>query len=132
MTVALPPRIHYTKPSITALEAGYAADAAANGSRRVTGEEAFALHDTYGFPIELTREIAGENGATVDVADFESRMDEQRARARDDAAAKRGVFGLGHEIFFGDQDAICETHLFLGFFLLVECVHAVLGIDEKH
>ncbi len=48
----------------------------------VSGEDAFFLHDTLGFPIDLTREIAGERGRTVDVADFERRMGEQRARAR--------------------------------------------------
>ncbi|HEY2954522.1 MAG TPA: alanine--tRNA ligase [Candidatus Eisenbacteria bacterium] len=54
--------------------------------RAVTGDEAFALHDTYGFPIELTEEIAREAGATVDRAGFERAMEEQRTRAR--AASK--------------------------------------------
>ncbi|HVA34315.1 MAG TPA: alanine--tRNA ligase, partial [Candidatus Baltobacteraceae bacterium] len=69
-------------------------DATANCTRLVSGEDAFMLHDTFGFPIELTREIAGENGAAVDTAAFEELMQEQRARARSDAAAKRAVVAL--------------------------------------
>jgi alanyl-tRNA synthetase len=48
----------------------------------VSGDDAFFLHDTLGFPIDLTREIAEERGHAVDVAGFESRMAEQRTRAR--------------------------------------------------
>ena len=57
----------------------------------ISGEDAFVLHDTYGFPIELTREIAGERGVAVDSVAFEQLMTEQRQRARQDAAAKRAV-----------------------------------------
>ncbi|TMQ59498.1 MAG: alanine--tRNA ligase [Candidatus Eisenbacteria bacterium] len=55
-------------------------------AREVGGEDAFALHDTYGFPIELLEEIARESGVAVDRAGFERAMEEQRARAR--AASK--------------------------------------------
>ncbi len=61
------------------------------GRRTIGGEEAFLLHDTYGFPVELTREIAGERGVAVDSIAFDRLMDEQRERARRDAAAKREV-----------------------------------------
>jgi alanyl-tRNA synthetase len=60
----------------------------------ISGEEAFLLHDTYGFPLELTREIAGERGAAVDTVAFDTLMEEQRARARRDAVAKRDVVAL--------------------------------------
>ncbi|HEY2474243.1 MAG TPA: alanine--tRNA ligase [Candidatus Cybelea sp.] len=60
----------------------------------IGGDEAFLLHDTYGFPLELTREIAGERGATVDTLGFDRLMNEQRERARRDAAAKRDVVAL--------------------------------------
>ncbi|HEY1868849.1 MAG TPA: alanine--tRNA ligase [Candidatus Cybelea sp.] len=60
----------------------------------ISGEEAFTLHDTYGFPVELTREIAAEHGAVVDTVAFDRLMDEQRERARRDAAAKREVVEL--------------------------------------
>ena len=69
-------------------------DALANRQRVIGGDEAFLLHDTYGFPLELTREIAGERGAAVDTVGFDRLMEEQRARARRDAAAKRDVVAL--------------------------------------
>jgi alanyl-tRNA synthetase len=66
-------------------------DAISDCTRLISGEDAFALHDTYGFPYELTREIAGERGVAVDSVGFEQKMTEQRERARADAAAKRGI-----------------------------------------
>ena len=69
-------------------------DAITNCTRLISGEDAFMLHDTFGFPIELTREIAGEQGAAVDTVGFAEFMQEQRARARADAAAKREVVTL--------------------------------------
>jgi alanyl-tRNA synthetase len=66
-------------------------DATASPSRTIAGGEAFALHDTYGFPLELTREIAAERGIAVDTLAFDRLMEEQRQRARRDAAAKRDV-----------------------------------------
>jgi alanyl-tRNA synthetase len=59
------------------------------GSQGLSGKTAFLLHDTYGFPLELTSEIAGERGVGVDLAGFESEMTEQRERAK--AARKSGV-----------------------------------------
>ena len=56
-------------------------------SGRVSGEAAFRLHDTFGFPIELTAEIAGERGVEVDLTGFESSMEEQRRRAKEDRKA---------------------------------------------
>jgi len=48
----------------------------------ISGEDAFRLYDTYGFPVELTREIAAERGFSVDSDGFEKEMDKQRDRAR--------------------------------------------------
>ncbi len=53
--------------------------------REIPGDLAFLLYDTYGFPIDLTRDIARERGLTVDMKDYERRMDEQRDRAREAA-----------------------------------------------
>ena len=53
--------------------------------KAIPGELAFLLYDTYGFPIDLTQDIARERDLTVDVEDYERRMDEQRDRARDTA-----------------------------------------------
>jgi alanyl-tRNA synthetase len=69
------------------------ADAAAAtksaGKTTLGGSEAFALHDTYGFPIELTLEMAAEAGLTVDELGFRELMAEQRRRAKADAAARK-------------------------------------------
>ena len=53
----------------------------------MSGSTAFTLHDTYGFPIELTEEIAGERNVQVDVEGFGREMQEQRDRAK---SARKG------------------------------------------
>ena len=53
-----------------------------NQPSKITGEEAFELYDTYGFPLELTQEIAQENNLIVDVDGFEKAMNKQRQRAK--------------------------------------------------
>ena len=60
----------------------------ASGAGAVSGDLAFRLHDTYGFPVELTVEIAEEAGVAVDLEGFEAAMDVQRTQAR--AAARAG------------------------------------------
>lgn len=62
------------------------------GGQAVTGTDAFTLHDTYGFPIDLTLEMAAEAGLTVDTAGFADLMEQQKARARADAKARKGGF----------------------------------------
>ncbi len=66
------------------------ASAKGSGGSSVPAAEAFALHDTYGFPIDLTLEMAAEQGLSVDVEGFRALMAEQRARAKADAKAKKG------------------------------------------
>ncbi len=63
-----------------------------SGTTIVSGDTAFALHDTYGFPIDLTLEMAEEAGLSVDLPGFKHLMDEQKARARADAKARKGGF----------------------------------------
>ncbi len=65
----------------------------ASGAGRVSGDLAFRLHDTYGFPVELTVEIAEEAGVGVDLEAFEAAMEGQRAQARAAARAGRAVAG---------------------------------------
>src|SRR5262245_16256504 len=60
------------------------------GATQLSGDKAFALHDTYGFPIDLTLEMASEQGLSVDEDGFHRLMTEQRQRAKADAAAKKG------------------------------------------
>ncbi|HSS68232.1 MAG TPA: alanine--tRNA ligase, partial [Nocardioidaceae bacterium] len=56
----------------------------------ISGAKAFQLHDTYGFPIDLTLEMAAEQGLLVDEVGFRQLMDEQRQRAKADARSKKG------------------------------------------
>jgi alanyl-tRNA synthetase len=65
------------------------ADAKSAGTKALTGDQAFQLHDTYGFPIDLTLEIAGEQGLSVDEEGFRRLMGEQRRRAKADAKARK-------------------------------------------
>ncbi len=60
------------------------------GQTTLPGDQAFQLHDTFGFPIELTLEMAAEQGLTVDEVGFRDLMTQQRERAKADARAKRG------------------------------------------
>ncbi|MDP2774403.1 MAG: alanine--tRNA ligase [Nocardioides sp.] len=62
----------------------------ASGATTLSGDRAFALHDTYGFPIDLTLEMASEAGLSVDEEGFRALMAEQRERAKADARAKKG------------------------------------------
>jgi len=71
-----------------ALEEALASTVAA-GSRTLSGESAFLLHDTYGFPVDLTLEVAEEKGLTIDRDAFKVLMAEQRDRAKADAREKK-------------------------------------------
>jgi alanyl-tRNA synthetase len=68
-----------------------AADVKRSGDSVLSGERAFALHDTYGFPIDLTLEMAQEQGLVVDEVGFRELMGQQRDRAKADARAKKGA-----------------------------------------
>jgi alanyl-tRNA synthetase len=61
------------------------------GETILSGRSAFALHDTYGFPIDLTLEMAAEQGLEVDEVGFRELMGQQRQRAKEDARAKKGA-----------------------------------------
>jgi alanyl-tRNA synthetase len=65
------------------------AQAKSSGGTQLGGLEAFQLHDTYGFPIDLTLEIAAEQGLAVDEDGFRRLMADQRARAKADAQARK-------------------------------------------
>jgi alanyl-tRNA synthetase len=81
----------------------------------IPGHVAFQLYDTYGFPLDLTELMARERGMTVDVAEFEQLMEEQRARAR--RAQKKEVISVSEE------NLQVEATKFLGYdFLETEAV----------
>jgi alanyl-tRNA synthetase len=54
----------------------------AGSTKKIGGSAAFTLHDTYGFPLELTQEIAAERGVGIDIEGFEREMEQQRERAK--------------------------------------------------
>ncbi|WP_433719935.1 alanine--tRNA ligase [Actinoplanes sp. CA-051413] len=64
-------------------------DTKKSGGAKLSGAQAFQLHDTYGFPIDLTLEIAAEQGLDVDQDGFRRLMADQRSRAKADAAARK-------------------------------------------
>lgn len=78
-----------TLESGTHLFENAAAEAQDAGRKSLSGSQAFTLHDTYGFPIDLTLEMAAEAGLEVDTEGFEKLMGEQRARAKADSKAKK-------------------------------------------
>jgi alanyl-tRNA synthetase len=82
----------------------------AGASRSVSGADAFLLHDTYGFPVELTREIAAEHALTVEEAGFEAEMEQQRHRAR---AAVGGVGAVAADALYGSLGV--EASRFVGY-----------------
>lgn len=73
----------------TKLFAAAARELKTTGQTVVPGDVAFTLHDTHGFPIDLTREMAAEQGLTVDDDAFQQRMQEQKQRAKADSQAKK-------------------------------------------
>ena len=87
-------------------------EARAASSTSLPGDTAFKLHDTFGFPIDLTAEIAEDAGLTLDRDAFERLMDEQRARAR--AAMKRGDGGVPDEVYRDAAGAVGTT-TFVGY-----------------
>jgi alanyl-tRNA synthetase len=74
------------------------------GEQSIAAADAFALHDTYGFPFDLTRELAGERGLGVEEQGFERLMDAQRARSRAGASGQLSFGGkLPAKLILGGQ-----------------------------
>ncbi|WP_255954352.1 alanine--tRNA ligase [Streptomyces odontomachi] len=90
-TVALAEEAAFLKTlrSGTAILDDAVTETKAAGATVLAGDKAFLLHDTWGFPIDLTLEMAAEQGLTVDEAGFRRLMTEQRERAKADARAKK-------------------------------------------
>ncbi|MDP1902414.1 MAG: alanine--tRNA ligase, partial [Rubrivivax sp.] len=81
------------------------------GTKQIDGDTAFKLHDTFGFPLDLTADVCRERGVTVDDAGFQTAMNRQRENAR--AAAKFKVAaGLSYDgdatLFHGYEHLVCE------------------------
>ncbi|MBQ9548632.1 MAG: alanine--tRNA ligase, partial [Bacteroidales bacterium] len=80
--------------------------AKASGSKRIAGADAFVLYDTYGFPIDLTALIAGENGFDVDMDGFQAELQKQKERARNATANSFGDWTVYHE----GEDVVFEGY----------------------
>ncbi|WP_026917829.1 alanine--tRNA ligase [Gordonia shandongensis] len=91
------------------------------GRAAISGSDAFALHDTYGFPIDLTLEMAAEAGLEVDRDGFSELMAQQRRRAKDDANARksshadhsvyREFLDRGPTVFTGFDELVSEARV---------------------
>src|SRR5215207_1192564 len=101
------------------------------GAEGIGAEHAFQLHDTYGFPFELTVELAGEQGLGVDSQGFEDLMEEQRTRAR--ASAGRGGRDADRERVRAFADAAAAPTAFTGYERLEQAtaVGAVDAVDGR-
>jgi len=86
--------------------------AAAGSGGAISGEGAFRLHDTFGFPIDLTVEVAAESGVTVDRAGFDAAMSEQRERSRGAGASRfaplPAVEGLASEFVGYPNETVAD------------------------
>ena len=100
------------------------ADTAAKGEKSLSGDTAFLLHDTYGFPIDLTLEMAAEAGLSVDREAFDTLMLAQRDRAKTDAKSKKST--RADLSVYAEFRASGET-VFAGYELL-ELESTVLGL----
>ena len=103
---------------------GLVATAKAEGKSVLDGADAFKLYDTFGFPIDLTREIAEENGLTTDMDGFNALMQEQKQRARN---ARANISGWSDKAKTFD---IAKTE-FLGYGAY-ECQGKILAILDEN
>ncbi len=84
------------------------------GKDCISGDDAFVLYDTYGFPLDLTELILKENGLTADIEGFNTRMQEQKERARNAASVETGdwvVLREGDPQFVGYDVLSCDTEI---------------------
>ena len=93
----------------------------------ITGAQAFELYDTYGFPLELTEEIANEQGISVDVNGFENEMEKQRKRAKD---ASRSI-DLTEEGSIEREISLFDETIFDGYETL-NCAAKVIAIFKNN
>ena len=93
------------------------ADLEKNGEKTLSGENAFVLYDTYGFPLDLTKEILGEKGYSVDEEGFQACMEKQRTQARN-ARAVTNYMGADATVY--DELPVDLTTEFDGYDTLSE------------
>ena len=99
------------------------------GRKELSGEDAFKLYDTYGFPVDLTKEILEEKGYTIDEKGFQEAMDEQRTKARE-ARAVTNYMGADATVY--DEIDAAVTTEFVGYDnLTFESKVTVLTTEEE-
>ncbi|MBO4391019.1 MAG: alanine--tRNA ligase [Lachnospiraceae bacterium] len=104
-------------------------DMAATGSTQLSGADAFKLYDTYGFPLDLTREILAEKNITIDEEGFTAAMKEQKDAAR---KARKGTSLLGREATVYDEMPTDITSEFDGYDKLsLENKISILTVDGE-
>ncbi len=96
-----------------------------------SGQFAFLLHDTYGFPVDITQKVMEEHGHQLDEAEFERAMEEQRQRARASMATSDAVFTASVAVKLRDQGHAAST--FVGYERLGEdsTLLAIVGDDDS-
>jgi alanyl-tRNA synthetase len=100
------------------------------GKDVLPGSMAFKLHDTYGFPLDLTREIAGESGLTVDEEGFRAEMEEQKNKARM-ALKNRDMSAWGQDLAAGiDMDLKTEFTGYESYTSESKILHIILGNEQ--
>ncbi|MEN6371513.1 MAG: alanine--tRNA ligase [Armatimonadota bacterium] len=104
-------------------------DVKKSGGNLLPGDAAFSLHDTYGFPLELTQEIAQSEGIEVDVAGFETAMEDQRKRAKESSDFAASLFGGGNGAILELEQTVPATE-FVGYHSLKSDAK-VLAILER-
>ena len=83
-----------------------------SGKTELSGEEAFKLYDTYGFPLDLTKEILGEKGYSIDEEGFKACMEEQRVKAR---SARKTTNYMGADVTVYESIDPSITTTFVGY-----------------
>ncbi len=98
-------RFYATIDQGTSILEGYMEQARKDGSNTLTGEMVFKLHDTYGFPLDLTREIASEKVIAIDEEGFHQEMAKQKAKAREAFKSREGS-AWEKDLFAGTENNV--------------------------
>jgi len=118
---------------------GVIEDKRSGGSDMIDGSTVFYLHDTLGFPLEVTREIAGDEGMKVDEPGFESLMEEQRGRGRSSRESEAEAAGcdafaeicrFGGQTFFEGYEQVVTTSKVVGLVVGADSAEEVRGDIE--
>jgi len=105
-------RFYATIDQGTSILEEYMEQARKSGSNTLTGEMVFKLHDTFGFPLDLTREIASEKGIAIDEEGFRQEMAKQKAKAREALKSREGS-AWEKDLFAGTENNVPTT--FVGY-----------------